>query len=400
MLERLYYQDSYLRSFEATVLGRQDTDGHPAVRLDQTAFYPSSGGQPHDTGKLNDVPVIDVQVSEDGGVIHVLEHSLPGSNVRGEINWARRFDHMQQHSGQHILSQAFIQTIDAETVGFHLGADDCTLDLDRAPLSPEQIASAVQLGNQIVFENRPFVARFVDKNELATLPLRKMPTVEGPIRIVHVADFDWSPCGGTHVKNSGEVGLIQVTRIERRKKHTRIYFLCGWRALADYTHKQDVIQTLSSYFTTAADEILPSAQRMEAEMKSTRKKLAVTQQHLVEYQLEDWIDQAEPAGQAKIVKLVFQEYDLNLVKEIARRLTAHTGLVALLATAQEHTQLVFACADNVPANMGELVRLACTETGGRGGGRPQFAQGNIPDNKLAEKALDTARQHLLESSKP
>lgn len=407
LVERLYYQDSYLRSFKATVLGRRSVDGHSAVILDKTAFYPTSGGQPCDTGKLNNISVIDVQALEDGSIVHVLACPLIGSDVCGEIDWARRFDHMQQHSGQHILSQAFLQTAHAETVSFHLGADESTIDLDRAPLSQKQVVSAVQLANQIGFDDRPLVARFVDGKELASLPLRKMPTMEGPIRIVHVADFDWSPCGGTHVKSSGEIGLIQVTRIERRKEHTRIYFVCGWRALADYTKKQDIVQILSSHFTTAADNILSSVQRIESEAKNAHKSLAAAQQQLVEYQLENWIDQAEHTGQLRIVKQVFQEYDLDLVKEIARRLTASPGLVALLAATQQRTQLVFACADDVPAHMGDLMRIACAYTGGRGGGSPKFAQGSIPNNGMkeapprglvaAEQALSTARQHLLES---
>ena len=394
MNTRFYYQDPYQTEFDATVVAQHEIEGHPAIVLDQTAFYPTSGGQPNDTGRLNDVRVHDVQVTDEGTVIHILEKPLTQTTVHGQVDWERRFDHMQQHTGQHILSQAFIQLFDIETVSFHMSEAISTIDLNRAPLTPQQVTQAVTLANKVVIENRPVTAQFVDQDRLSEFPLRKMPTVEGPIRIVQVAGFDWSPCGGTHVQASGEVGPIQVTRIERRKNQTRIHFLCGQRALQDYTTKQQIVQDLTAHFTTAEDQIMASVERMEAQVKTLQKKLSAIQAQLVEYELENWIANAQTVGTARVVHMVFDDYGLPMVKEIARRVTERKGMVALLATGQPRVQFVFARSDDVQADMSHLVRIACAAGGGRGGGRPQFAQGSIPDSSQAAHALNQAIQHL------
>lgn len=394
MAERTYYQDAYQRSFDALIVRHQKVDGHPAVFLDRTAFYPTGGGQPHDTGTLNGIPVVDVRTADDGDVVHLLEGELEEGPAHGEVNWPRRFDYMQQHTGQHILSQAFVRMLDAETVGFHLGEESCTIDLDCAPLEANQIAQAVHLANQIVLENRPVVARFVDKTELAAMSLRKRPVVEGPVRIVEVCEFDLSPCGGTHVRNSGEVGPIQAVRAERRKDQTRLQFLCGWRALNDYAQKQAIVQSLAALFTTAEQEIVSSVRRMESENKDLRKTIAAAQMQLIEHQLEGWIARAEPIGRVHVVRLTLPGYELALVKEAARRLVAHPGVVALLGTGQPDAQLVFARAEDVDVDMSSLIRTACAAAGGRGGGRPPFAQGSIPDASLLDRALDAAVQQV------
>ncbi|MBN1936438.1 MAG: alanyl-tRNA editing protein [Anaerolineae bacterium] len=393
MTEKLYYQDPYLARFEARLVRRLEIDGQPAVVLDRTAFYPTGGGQPNDLGTLNGIPVVDVQADDDKAVVHILQSPLAQERASGELDWARRFDHMQQHSGQHILSQAFEQTLDAQTVSFHLGQDVCTIDLNRAPLEMDQITPGLEQANQIVFEDRSVMARFVDHAELARMPLRKKPAVDGPIRIVQVENYDWSPCGGTHVARSGEVGPIQIVRLERRNKQTRIYFLCGWRALADYRRKHGIVQALSSYFTTAEDEIIPTVERMEVEIKALRKQISAVQTQMVDYQIAGWLANAEQVGPWRVILLILEDYDLNLVKEIAHRLTGHAGAIALLAT---RANLVFARAEGVDADMGATIRAACAASGGKGGGRPQFAQGNLVDSDLVQPALAAARRALLD----
>jgi alanyl-tRNA synthetase len=312
----------------------------------------------------------------------------------GEIDWPRRFDHMQQHTGQHILSQAFHQVCKAETVGFHMGESLSTIDLDRAPLSPEYVHRAELAANEIVTSACPVVARFVDDDELSTLPLRKMPTVEGPIRIVEVQGYDWSACGGTHVLNSGQVGPIKVLRVERRTDKTRIHFVCGRRALADYASKHETVQALAAHLTTSESELLASIERMEAEIKQARKANTAAKIQLLGYQVEDWIAQAETIGTVRVVRLAFDQRDNSLLKETARRLTEQPGVVALLATRQPRPQFVFARSEDVDVNLGTLIRASCAVIGGRGGGRPQFAQGGAPEESPVEPVLDHARQQL------
>jgi alanyl-tRNA synthetase len=300
LTERLYYAEPYLRQFEATVTERLSWHGQPAVVLSRSAFYPTGGGQPHDTGSLQGVPVLDVVEREaDKAVIHLLEKALPGVPagadrriVTGEVDWPRRFDHMQQHTGQHILSQVAERLLDAATVGFHLSEKSSTVDLDRAPLSDEQLDQLEEAANRIVFENRPVVARFVNREELAGLPLRKAPEVSGPVRIVEIQDFDWSPCGGTHVRAAGEVGLIKIVRTERRGSETRLEFLCGGRTLADYRVKNRL-------------------ERREEEARRQRKAAQIAQGQLLEFEARSIAAQAEPLGDFVLVSRVLQDRQLE-----------------------------------------------------------------------------------------
>jgi alanyl-tRNA synthetase len=343
---------------------------------------------------LNEARVLDVQVDGDGRVLHILDHPLHGAEVRGEIDWSRRLDHMQQHTGQHILSQAFSRVCQAETVGFHLGDVLSTIDLDRAPLDVDAVRRVEQAANEVVMAASSVTARFVDDAQLGALPLRKMPSVAGPVRIVEVQGYDWSACGGTHVQNSGQVGPIKVVRIERRNDKTRIHFLCGRRALADYASKQETVQSLTSHLTTSESELLPSVQRMESELKEGRKAVLAAQTELLAYQVEAWTAQAAVIGPARVVSLAFEERDSALLKETARRLTEQPGVVALVATREPRPQFVFACAEDVDADMGALIRTASAVTGGRGGGRPQFAQGGAPEGSPIEPVLRHAREQL------
>jgi len=376
------------------VIETRDGGGEQAVVLDVTAFYPTGGGQPHDGGTLNGVPVSDVLIADDGEIIHLLNGTLDSAKVHGELDWERRFDHMQQHTGQHILSQAFVTTCGAETVSFHLGEEVCTIDVDRAPITQEQVAAVEGCANQIVMGNRVVMSSFVDEAELVSVPLRKAPAVDGPVRIVQVAQFDWSPCGGTHVANTGEVGPIAVTRIERRKELSRIHFLCGWRALLDYARKQGVLRDLTAYLTTSEDEVLASVQRMDEEAKRLRKVATEAQAALLEYEMAGWVGEAELVGEVRIVRLAFDDRDPALLREAARRLTERRGVIALLATLKPGPQLVFARSEDVETDVGELMRTACRAVGGRGGGRPHFAQGGAPEGASVAQALDAAVEQL------
>ena len=248
MTQRLYYTDSYAREFQGTVIETTAAGHRPAVVLDRSLFYPTSGGHPHDTGGLGSAAVVDV-IARDRAqtVLHLLDAPVDPGPVTGSIDWTRRYDHMHQHTGQHILSQAFLQTAGAETVGFHLGAETVTIDLATAALAEECIADTEALANRIVAANLAIRAWFPTDAELRGLTLRKEPQVAGPVRLVAIGDFDLSPCGGTHLAGSGEVGLIAVQRAERKKGGTRLEFLCGERARADYARKRAIVRDLYAH---------------------------------------------------------------------------------------------------------------------------------------------------------
>ncbi len=244
---RLFFEDVGLCEFAGRVVERRTVEGKPAVVLDQTAFYAESGGQPWDLGTLNGIPVLQV-LDDEGAIVHVLERDVDGESVLGTIDWARRLDHMQQHTGQHVLSQAFIEIVNGETRSFHLGADVSTLEIGIGQISDETLDRVERRANEIVFEDRAVKTYFVPSERIAEVPLRRPPKVEGLVRVVEVEGFDYSACGGTHVRRTGEIGLIKVIASERIRGNVRFTFVCGGRALADSQVKTRVCRGLVGKF--------------------------------------------------------------------------------------------------------------------------------------------------------
>jgi alanyl-tRNA synthetase len=398
MTERLYYDDAYLTRFSAQVLEQLTWDGRLAAVLDRTAFYPTGGGQPHDTGSLNHVSVVDVAEREaDGAIVHVLAEPLAATSVDGCVDWGRRFDLMQQHSGQHILSAAFIEHLGANTVGFHLSDEYSTIDLDRAPLSAADLAGVEAVANAVVFENRPATARWVRGEQVADLPLRKPLTHEGPVRIVEIPGFDCSACGGTHVHSTGEVGLIKITRSERRGAETRVEFLCGHRALADYRAKNALVMDLARDYTVGHWEVADMVHRLADDLKETRRELRRTRDALLDAEASAMWLQAGSLDDMRMVRAYLAERSPEDLKHLAQRLAGRPQTVALLGAsggADGKGFFTFARSDDVDLHMGILVRRACEAIGGRGGGRPQFAQGGGPLGEQVPDALDLAVREL------
>ncbi len=406
MTERLYYGDSYLTHFSARVVERLELEGQPAVVLDRTAFYPAGGGQPSDSGVLWDprsssrIPVVDVVEREgNGNVIHLLAEPLEADEVEGEVNWDRRFDLMQQHTGQHILSAAFLERWDANTVGFHLSSEYATIDLDRAPMSAEELAEVEALANSTVFENRPAVARFVPDAEVPTLALRKPLAHKGPVRVVEIPGVDCSACGGTHVRATGEVGLIKITRAERRGTDTRVEFVCGRRALADYHAKNEMIMELAREFTVGHGELAEMVHRLADDLKEARRELRQTRDTLLDAEATALWHQGATVGPARVVQAHLAGRTADDLKHLAQRLVAHPQTVALLAAggAEQKGSFTFARSADLAVHMGVLVRRACEVIGGQGGGRPEFAQGGGPQGERVTQALEIAMQTLVDS---
>ncbi|HIE39494.1 MAG TPA: alanyl-tRNA editing protein [Anaerolineales bacterium] len=377
--ERLYYADPYLTRFEARVVERLTWRDHPAVVLDRTAFYPTSGGQPSDRGALCDVPVIDVEVLEpDGAVVHLLDAPLPTDRVVGEVDWDRRFDHMQQHTGQHLLSAACEQLLDADTVSFHLGAEMCTIDLNVARIPLEKMEPVEELVNRVIWEDRPVAARFVAPERLADLPLRRPPSIEGPVRLVEVEGFDLNPCGGTHVARTGEIGLLKVIRLDYRGAETRVEFICGGRALRDYRRKNRTVLGLAAALTVGYWELEGAVARLQQDLKAARRELRAARERALEEEAIRLAQEAVSSGSLRVVCRVWEGRAPAELRALAQGVVAHPGAVALLASTGERVQLCVACSEGMEADAAAILHAVCAELGGKGGGTSRLAQGSAP----------------------
>ena len=391
MTERLYYADPYSTHFSARATERLAWEGHPAAVLDRTAFYPNSGGQPADRGTLGGVAVIDVVVREhDSAVVHVLQQALPerADMVAGVVDWPRRFDHMQQHTGQHILSAAFEQVLDADTVGFHLGAEVSTVDINGARLDPEAVIPVEELANRVIWEDRPVRTCFVGADELASLPLRRPPAVEGPVRIVDVEDFDVNPCGGTHVARAGEIGLVKTVSLEHRGNETRVEFVCGGRALRDYRTKNEMINRLTTVLTVGHWELDQAVERLQVEAKQLRQGLRKARKRLLEVEAGELAAVAQAGLSAghkpyRVVSRVWERREPDELRALAQELAQLPDAVALLASAGGRTDLCFARGEGVDLDVAALLKEACAQLGGKGGGRSHLAQGSAPAASVA-----------------
>jgi alanyl-tRNA synthetase len=392
MTLRLYRPDSFLLTFHARVVEHTQHNGQPALILDQTAFYPTAGGQPNDLGTLNGVPVSDVIERDDDVIVHVLSAPLPDDEVTGEVDAARRIDHMQQHSGQHVLSQAFVRVANLDTVSVHIGSGDCTIDLPIPRLAPEIVAQAEDEANRILFEDRPFIVQEMSDAQVAQLPLRKAPAVTGRIRIVEVQDYDWSACGGTHVRSSAQIGLIKITRFEKHSDVTRVYFRCGQRAIVDYRDLNAQALKLSEMFSMSRADLLPAIDKLREEARTTRKALADAQTRLMEYEAQELLRDPAPAGQ-RVIARAYEGRDANALKMMGKRLTTVPGVIALLGGySAGRAILCFARSRDVQADMAALLRGALQKLNAKGGGSPEFAQGSgeAPNVAAAQMAVDWA----------
>ena len=376
MTERLYFIDPYLRGFSAHVVARNGN----SVALDRSAFYPEGGGQPADRGLLNEVRVIDVQSDDEGIIWHTLDGKLDDDMVHGQVDWPRRFDHMQQHHGQHLLSAAFEELFGLKTVSFHLGPESATIDLAGDPGEAELLAAESRT-NEVIWEDRPVDARFVTTEELARLPLRKPPAVTGPIRVVSVPDFDYSACGGTHPKSTGAVGILHIRRRERRGQDTRVEFVCGNRALRDLRHRGGVLTRLGGIFTAGVDDLEAAVERLREDHDATRRRLGVTTEKLLQFEA---VALADAAG-GRPVGVVRDDLTLDEARLLAR-LVAERGVIAIIGVAGQKAQVVMTRPPSATSpDCGKALREVLTRFGGKGGGQPQGAQGGVPDpSRLTE----------------
>jgi alanyl-tRNA synthetase len=405
MTDRLYYHDSFLYDFDAEVRSVVESP-RPGLILDRTAFYPTSGGQIYDTGSITSAKdaaaklrVTEVVDTEDGHVVHYLEAPLKdvqaGSRVHGEIDSARRRDHMQQHSAQHVLSAAFVRLFNMPTVSFHMADDYCSIDLDTSSLTQKQIEAAEQLTNEIVVENRPVDVRFVSRAEAEKLGLRKLPPAErDQLRLIDIQDFDLTACGGTHVSHTGQIGGVLLRKSEKVRQGYRVEFVAGQRAVATARRDFSALTETAALFSAGTYDVPQQARKALDEIKSLRKQREQSQEELAAAQAEALLTEIPERNGRKLVVRTFAERDLNFIKLLAQKITRQFPSVALLATSSPQPALVFAQTAGQPYDMAALLRETMSKLGGRGGGSKDLAQGGVPSAEGLATALAAAAQTL------
>jgi alanyl-tRNA synthetase len=390
MTERLYYTDPYVTEFDAEILQvAAGPDGRHTVVLDRTAFYPTSGGQPFDTGTLATSRVVDVVDAEDGTILHVVDAPLEIGRVSGRVDWVRRFDHMQQHTGQHVLSAAIDRVLGARTVGFHLGVEVSTIDLDRE-LSPEDIRRAEDEANGTVWRDVPVTIRFVEPEEAARLPLRKEPARQGVLRVIEIADYDLSACGGTHVASTGSIGIIAVAGWERVRGGSRIEFVCGGRALGAHRRLRDAVSASIARLSVAPGELPAAIERLQAEAKQARKALEDARSQLASYEAADLASRAETIGGISFVFAAPEHGDAATLKQMASAIASRSSHAVVLVGRSSPAPLVVARAADVLLDSAAVLKQIIARFGGKGGGRPDLAQaGGV--QAAADEILAAAR---------
>ena len=382
MTDRLYYTDSYLREFPARVVARA-ADGR-TVYLDRTAFYPTSGGQPFDTGTIAGVPVVDV-VDEESRVAHRLDGTIGEDAVECAIDWERRFDHMQQHTGQHVLSAIFADIFGSKTVSFHLGTESSTIDLEGGPVDARIVREAERLANQVVTENRRVSVSFEESAEASGL--RKASAREGTLRIVTIEGLDRNACGGTHLRATGEIGAVLLRKTERIRNSTRVEFLCGARAVRRARQDFEALTRAAQQFSAPLDEVPELVQtQLEAARaaEKTRKKLETD---LAVFRGKELYQATAPCsdGVRRVVQRL-QSGSLEDVRALAQSFTAEPKAVFVASLAEPPSVMLAASAD-AGIDAGKILKAALAETGGRGGGTARMAQGSLADAAALEGLL-------------
>lgn len=375
MTERLYYNDSSILTFKATVTAIGEHEGQWRIQLDKSAFYPTSGGQLFDTGNLSGKRVVEV-IEEGGEVFHILE-SAPGfeagDKVSGKIDADRRRDNMQKHTGQHILSRAFIEVCGAETVSARLGEEDSTIDVNREAVDEDDVRKAEELANEIIFENRPVAITFVPHERLKELLLRKIPDrKEDRYRVIVIEDFDWSACGGTHCAATGSVGIVKITGQEKVHGNMRFHFLTGMVAVDDYCWRFDQIERISNLFTRHGRESLAAVEGLMEEYAALKRKNTALRRELLPAHAERWYREAREIGGRKIIALDHSGEDFKEARATALGIINRYDAVVIIGV--DDKLLVAVSKDQtIPAS--DILKKAAETFGGRGGGSPQLAQG-------------------------
>ena len=384
MTERIYYSEPYRPTFDAKVLTVDTVAGHSHVTLDQTAFYPTSGGQPFDTGSLGGAAVTDVIDREDGTIVHVVSGALRvGDVVSGEIDWARRFDHMQQHTGQHVLSAAFDRLFGVRTESFHMGQLSATIDLARE-VTPAEVAKAEDDANRVVWEDRAVTIRFATAEEAAAMGMRKESARTGTLRLIDVTDYDLSACGGTHVNRTGAIGIIAIGSVEKFKGGSRVEFLCGGRALERFRVWRGALAAVQKHLSVPPIEMAASIERMQEDAKAQTRAIRGFQEKLAAHEAQALL------SKGSIIIEAIDGWDAQGIKAIATAITAaEPNAVVALFTTSTPAQVVVARGAAAAIDAGSVLKQLAAKFGGKGGGKADLAQGGGLTGSASELIAST-----------
>lgn len=393
MTDRLYYDNAYLTEFDAVVLEAKEENGENLVRLDRSAFYPTSGGQPFDVGTLNEANVLDVFVDKEGEVWHKTDRKLEkGRAVHGKIDWERRFDHMQQHAGEHMLANAAYRLLGGHTIGLHLGRDFSTIDMDlpggKTHITIEEIRALEDDVNKNIQKNVPIRCYFPDEETLLSLPLRKPPTVSEHVRIVQIGDYEYCACGGTHPENAGEIGLVKILSATPSRGKLRLAFVCGMRAYIEMRRRYEEIERAANVLSTAWENLSSQVEALLEKAKNAEYQLRQEKKNAALMKAGELYENAEEVNGVRVIKHVFASLGMEGLREAGNRIIENGNAVALLADEGEKGyMLFFARSENVDANMGKILSESAKKHGGKGGGRSDFAQGSSPDAGVLDDAM-------------
>ena len=388
--KRIYLESPYKVEFEAQVVEKVIWEKKPALILDQTCFYPESGGQPCDKGTINEVEVLKV-LEDEARIIHLLDEDISSDKITGKIEWQTRFDHMQQHSGQHILSQSFHELLGAETLSFHLGEAISSVEMDIRKISEEEVENVERRANEIVFQDREIKCYFIPEEKIGSVPLRRPPKKKGLIRVVEVSDFDFSACGGTHVRRAGEIGLIKILKLERIRNNVRFEFICGKRTLEDYLWKNRILRELSTRFTVNEGEILNTVEKLSSDLKSQKRKGKKMQEKIAQYEAQKIIQEAKE----KIIKELFVDKTPEEVRFLVLNIIRKGDFVVLFGLkGEERGHLILACSENINIDMREIVPLVSPLIKGKGGGRSSLVEIAGEEIVNLEQALERAFEFI------
>ena len=391
---RLYFEDAYLAEFDANVLERTERDGRPAVVLDRTAFYPESGGQPWDTGTLGGAAVLAV-LDLDGVILHILDKAIEAGPVHGRVDWPGRFDRMQQHTGQHVLSQAFWEVLKGETRSFHLGPEVSTLEIGLAAAADADLDRVEDRANTVVWEDRTVKTYFVPEEKIGEVPLRRPPKKQGLLRVVEVDGFDYSACGGTHVRRTGEIGLVRLGPAEKIRGNLRFDFLCGGRALRDYRQKDRSARKLAGTFSCAAAGVAAQVEKLGAEHKALKKRARKLEERLAAFEAGEVIRSAP----GRVISAVLEDRTPDEARFLALNvIKGGEFAVAYGAPGEGQGHLIAARSDTLKADLRGLVPVVAAVVPVKGGGGPSLIELVFPDKERLREAVDAAAAWLRENT--